>query len=388
MRRLHITQVVHDFHPVIGGLETYSYNLAKGLVDAGHTVKIFTAQLPDTPKYENYQGIHIHRLRPIARPFNFPFLPGLLSALARERCDIFHAHINSPITVDITAFASQLTNTPLIVTYHADALISDIAANTPFFRAWLDQAYRWACRRAANVAKQLIVTSPIYRNTSLFLQDYLDKTTVIPVTVNPYFLRAQLSTNKAKESLGFKPNNTLLLFVGRLVPYKGLHTLLQAFHQIRQQDSSVRLALAGSGPLESGLQDMSAKLGISNAVHFLGVLSRRRLRDAYSACDIFVLPSRSRSEAFGVVQLEAMAQAKPIVATTVGGIPYVVRHEKTGILVPPADKSALAQALLRLITDPNLRDKLGSAGRKRLMDNFTREKTTPLLEAVYYGILS
>ncbi len=387
-RRLHITQVVHDFYPVIGGLETYAYNLAKGLVEAGHEVKVFTAHLPQTPTYENYQGIHIHRFRAVARPFNFPFLPGLLQALSREHCDIFHAHINSPMTVDITAIASQLTQIPLVITYHADALISDIAGKTPFFHVWLDQAYRHARQRAANIAKQLIVTSPIYRNTSLFLQDYLSKTTVIPATINPYFLKSQRSAAQAKESFGFSSNNPLLLFVGRLVPYKGLQTLLRAFHQIHRQNPAVHLAIVGSGPLEPSLRKMSTSLEILNAVHFLGVLPRQRLRDAYTASDIFVLPSQSRSEAFGIAQLEAMAQEKPVVATTVGGIPYVVQNEKTGLLVPPMNEEALKQALLRLIADPALCKRFGHAGRKHVVNNFTRGPTTQKLENVYYQILS
>ncbi len=292
------------------------------------------------------------------------------------------------MTVDITASASRLTHIPLVITYHADALISDIAGKTPFFRTWLDQVYRRARKRAADIAKQLIVTSPMYRNTSLFLQDYLGKITIIPATVNPYFLQPQLNTDQAKESFGFNPNDSLLLFVGRLVPYKGLRILLRAFQQIHKHNPSVQLAMVGSGPLETTLHEMSTQLGISDAVHFLGILSRRRLRNAYSACDIFVLPSRSRSEAFGIVQLEAMAQEKPIVATTVGGVPYVVRNEKTGLLVPPMDENSLKKALLRLIRDPALRERLGRAGRKRLLANFTREPTTRKLEAVYSNVLS
>ena len=387
-RPLHITQVVHDFHPVVGGIETYAYNLAKGLVDAGHHVKIYTTRLPNTPTYENLDGIHVHRFRAIARPFNYPLLPGLMRALSREDSDIFHGHINSPMTVDITATVSRLTHTPLVITYHADALISDIAGKTPFFRTWLDDMYRRARRRVANIAKQLIVTSPMYRNSSLFLQDYLNKTTVIPATITPYFLKHQKNSTQAKEGFGFNPNNSLLLFVGRLVPYKGLELLLRAFHQIHQHNSTVHLAIVGSGPLESKLKKISTQTGLSTAVHFLGVLPRRRLRDAYSACDIFVLPSRSRSEAFGIVQLEAMAQEKPVVATSVGGVPYVVQHEKTGLIVPPVDEAALTNALTQLIEDSALRERFGRAGRKRLINHFTREPTTRTLEALYYRILS
>ncbi|MFX1581502.1 MAG: glycosyltransferase family 4 protein, partial [Promethearchaeota archaeon] len=385
-RPLHITQVVHDFHPVVGGIETYAFNLAKGLVDAGHTVKVFTTQLPNTPSTENYHGIQIRRFRAIARPFNYPVLPGLLPALLRDRVDIFHAHINSPLTVDIAATASQLTHIPLVITYHADALMGDIAGKPPFFRIWMDQMYQRARQRAADIAQQLIVTSPMYRNSSLFLQDYLHKITVIPATINPYFLTSKLTVNQAKESFGFHLTDLLLLFVGRLVPYKGLETLIHTFHRIHQQHPATRLAIVGSGPLNSSLSQLSMDLGLDTAVHFLGVLPRRRLRDIYTACDIFVLPSRSRSEAFGIVQLEAMAQEKPVVTTSVGGVPYVVKNKTTGLVVPPQDSKALEQALLRLITNSALRKTFGRAGRKRVLDQFTRKPTTQQLETVYYKL--
>ncbi|MFX1510808.1 MAG: glycosyltransferase family 4 protein, partial [Promethearchaeota archaeon] len=291
-------------------------------------------------------------------------------------------------TVDIAATASQLTHIPLVITYHADALMGDIAGKPPFFRIWMDQMYQRARQRAADIAQQLIVTSPMYRNSSLFLQDYLHKITVIPATINPYFLTSKLTVNQAKESFGFHLTDLLLLFVGRLVPYKGLETLIHTFHRIHQQHPATRLAIVGSGPLNSSLSQLSMDLGLDTAVHFLGVLPRRRLRDIYTACDIFVLPSRSRSEAFGIVQLEAMAQEKPVVTTSVGGVPYVVKNKTTGLVVPPQDSKALEQALLRLITNSALRKTFGRAGRKRVLDQFTRKPTTQQLETVYYKLLS
>lgn len=121
-RKLRITQVVHDFYPVVGGIETYAYNIAKGLADAGHFVKVYTARMPGLPAREIWRGIHVHRFRAVARPFSYPFMLGLAPALTRHRCDILHAHINSPMTVDFTAFAARLMGVPLVITYHADAI--------------------------------------------------------------------------------------------------------------------------------------------------------------------------------------------------------------------------------------------------------------------------
>ena len=387
-RPLRITQVVHDFHPVVGGIETYAYNLAKGLVDAGHYVKVYTARLPGLPSYERWQGIHIHRFHAVSRPFSYPFIPGLIPALARDHCDILHAHINSPMTVDFTAFSSRIVRVPLVITYHADALPSDIAEKSRLLHRWLSQFY-WLSRHiAANIAKHLIVTSPIYRESSTFLQRYRDKISVIPLPVNPYFLESTLTASQAKESFGFATDTPLLLFVGRLVPYKGLRVLLRAFRIVRSHIPSAQLLIVGGGPQEPLLKSTVAQYGLSQVVHFLGVLSRQRLRDAYSASDVFVLPSRSRSEAFGIVLLEAMAQGKPVVATHVGGIPYVVNDRETGLLVPPFDPEPLANALIQLLQDPQYRRQLGQAGRKRVQTHFIREPITQQLEELYYRLLA
>ncbi len=387
-RKLRITQVVHDFHPVVGGIETYAYNIAKGLVDAGHSVSVFTARMPGLPAREVWEGININRFRSIARPFSYPFMIGLAPALTRHRCDILHAHINSPMTVDFTAFAARLTGVPLVITYHADAIIQDIATRARRFRRWLSQVY-WLSRHiAAGISKRLIVTSPIYLESSEFLQRYRKKTSVLPAVVDPFFLSPLDDTKAAKERLGYKEDDLLVLFVGRLVPYKGLRILFRAFRSIRKRIPNVHLGIVGSGIDRIPLERLSLELGLSDIIHFHSVLSREKLRNAYSACDIFVLPSWSRSEAFGIVLLEAMARAKPVVSTQVGGIPYVVNDKITGLLVPPYDPKPLADAICMLLSDKQLRIKMGKAGREHVLKNFTRTLITEQLEKIYFNLLS
>jgi rhamnosyl/mannosyltransferase len=258
---------------------------------------------------------------------------------------------------------------------------------TPGFRRMLNQVYWLSRHTAANIAKHLIVTSPTYLEISPFLQRYREKTSIIPAPVNPYYLTPIEDTHQAKANLGFNAQNPLILFVGRLVPYKGLDTLLQAFKQILSHKPTTQLAIVGSGPQLTKLQEISQQLGISNSVHFLGILPRRKLRDAYTACDVFVLPSRSRSEAFGIVLLEAMARAKPVVATNVGGIPYVVNNGKTGLLVPPSDQTRLAEVITQLLSNPQTRLRLGQAGHQRVTKHFTRPPITRKLEELYRTLI-
>ncbi len=387
-RKLRITQVVHDFYPVVGGIETYAFNIAKGLVDAGHIVKVYTARMPGLPEREVWQGIHVHRFHAIARPFSYPFMLGLAPAITRHRCDILHAHINSPMTVDFTAFAARLMGVPLVITYHADAIIHDIATKAKKFRRWLSQVY-WLSRHiAAGIAERLIVTSPIYLESSEFLQRYRHKTSIVPAVVDPFFLSPLDETAAAKEKLGYAADDLLILFVGRLVPYKGLRVLFRALRSIRKRIPNARLAIVGAGPERIPLEQLSRKFGLTETIRFHSVLSRKELRTAYSACDLFVLPSRSRSEAFGIVLLEAMARAKPVVATHVGGIPYVINDKETGILVPPYDPKPLTDAICLLLNDAQLREKMGKAGRERVLQNFTRDPVTRQLEKVYLNLLT
>lgn len=386
-RTLRITQVVHNFHPVLGGIETYAYNLAKGLVEAGHAVKVYTARVPGWPARQLWQGIDVHRFRAIARPLSYPFMPSILPALAHGECDILHAHINSPMTVDFTAFASRLAGTPLVITYHADAIYADIAAKSPALGGWLTHVYGLSRQHAAHIARRLIVTSPNYLESSDFLQRYRHKTSVIPPCVDPFFLSSPQDTATAKRRLGYAANDSLILFVGRLVPYKGLQTLLRAFPHVMKRTQCAHLGIVGSGPEEPTLKHLSQQLGVAKTVRFLGTLSRSSLRDAYSACDLFVLPSRSRSEAFGIVLLEAMARGKPVVATQVGGVPYVVRNGETGVLVPPLDPTALAAAIVHLLNDPEHRQRMGQAGRKRVLASFTREVVTRQMLETYQRLL-
>jgi glycosyltransferase involved in cell wall biosynthesis len=387
-RTLRIAQVVHNFHPVVGGVETYAYNLAKGLVEAGHTVKVYTASVPGWPARQIWQGIDVHRLRAIAHPLSYPLIPGIVPALAHDRCDILHAHINSPMTVDFAAFASRLVDTPLVITYHADALYTDIAGKAPSFGSWLNRIYGMSCQRAANIARRLIATSPIYLESSRFLQRYRHKVSVVPPCVDPFFLASPEDATKAKQRLGYAADDMLVLFVGRLVPYKGLQTLLTAFRDVTKRIPAAQLAIVGSGPEGPALERLSDQLELADAVRFLGKLPRPCLREAYAACDVFVLPSRSRSEAFGIVLLEAMANGKPVVASRVGGVPYVVRDGETGMLVQPSNPTSLAAAISRLLSNAELRHRMGQVGRARVLTNFTRKQVTMQLLNIYQELLA
>jgi glycosyltransferase involved in cell wall biosynthesis len=166
---------------------------------------------------------------------------------------------------------------------------------------------------------------------------------------------------------------------------KGIDVLLRAFAQIQDKEPKLRLMLAGDGPLRSRFEELAASLGIVDKVKFLGQQGRAQVADLLYGCEVFVLPSRS--EPFGIVLIEAMAFKKPVVATTVGGIPEIIENGKDGILVEPDNPRALAEALITVLEDRTLSLDLAKNGYVKVHEEFRCEKTGSAYEAIFADLL-
>ncbi|MCK5851841.1 glycosyltransferase, partial [bacterium] len=235
----------------------------------------------------------------------------------------------------------------------------------------------------------------------------------------------QNSDEKKKEEIIQKTGKPLILFVGSLVYYKGLEILLQSIPPLKGElinsppyeggsltprmlgvaesrggsekspypplekgDCNPHFLLIGSGPLENKLKNLTKELGIEKNVHFFGNVDEKTLKAAYNACDIFCLPSNYRSEAFGIVQLEAFAAGKPVISCNLpSGVPYVNQDGKTGIIVPPNNPSALAAAINKLLSDDKLREKLGQQALERVTQEFTADKMAVKTLKVYEEVV-
>jgi glycosyltransferase involved in cell wall biosynthesis len=200
--------------------------------------------------------------------------------------------------------------------------------------------------------------------------------TIVPLAIDPApFLNAQPL---------YPPAGRLrLLFVGRHRYYKGVDVLLRALIGL-----DVELIVCGSGPLTAEWKQLADELGLTQRVNFVGDIPDADLPGLYASADAFVLPANARAEAFGTVLLEAMAAGLPCITTELGtGTSYVVENGVSGLVVPPLDPAALAQAITSLQSGPQLRERLGQAGRTRLLQEFTLEKMAQRVEAVYMDCL-
>ena len=262
---------------------------------------------------------------------------------------------------------------PVVVTWHADIIRQRLLL--PVY----GPLQRWLLREAGAI----IAPTARHITASNFLPAVAGKCHVIflGISAAPYLDPSAVAGGEAMRRAWGDPAR-VVLFVGRLIYYKGLPVLLDAMAGV---DGT--LILAGEGRDRAALATQASRLGIAGRVRFLGDVAEDELPALYHACDVFVLPSTASTEGFGLVQLEAMACAKPVVSTRLPtGVAVVNRHGVTGLTVPPGDAAALAEALNRLLHDRTLASAYGAMARRRVLGSFSREQMVTDTLALYRSV--
>ncbi|MDO9108092.1 MAG: glycosyltransferase, partial [Coriobacteriia bacterium] len=246
---------------------------------------------------------------------------------------------------------------PSVLTYHSDIVR----------QRFLGAAYRPWLERTLDRVDLIIAGSPNMVEHSDLLAARADKCRVVPYGIHTEkFDDTPKSVARAQELRAFHPR-PIILFVGRLVYYKGADVLLRATEHL-----DVDVVLMGSGPLEAPLREWVVAHGMADRVTFLAPQPDAELAAWYQAADVFCLPSIARSEAFGLVQIEAHASGTPVVSTDLPtGVPFANLDGVTGFTVPVGDHEALANALERLVADDELRARLGAQARERARTEFS-----------------
>lgn len=297
-----------------------------------------------------------------------PVSPSLVTELRRSRHDLVHIHWPNPAAA--LAYLVAEPKSPLVITWH-----SDVVRQRRTSRMFEPILQRFLRRCSA-----VIVSSTRYANSSTALREHASKIRTVPFGIDPASSKCELSlVNDIKARYG----NKIVLTVGRLVYYKGLHHLIRAMRDI----PDTTLVIVGSGPLRAALEELAFFSGVRQRVVFASNVED--VAPYYQACDVFVLASIARSEAFGLVQLEAMMAGKPVVNTALdSGVPHVSIDGVTGITVPPGNPRSLAAAITRLLGDPELCRQYGNAARERVRKEFSLELMVARTLDVYREVLT
>ncbi len=369
-----VLQVYKDYYPPVkGGIEGHINLLSMGLKKRGVQIEVLVSNTRNALEKIKVDGIPVTKVPQIGRfasaPLNATF-PFWLRELGRN-VDIIHFHFPNP-TAEISSLLPGFSRS-VVVTYHSDIVK----------QKRLREVYSPFLTRFLKRSQAIIATSRNYVHSSKVLSQFESKCRVIPLGIDIAKFDRRTGDNEKIRSIRekFSPS---ILFIGRFRYYKGLHVMIDAMHKI---DAS--LLLIGTGPLDSNLRRQVAEAGLERKIHFLGELPDSEMIAYLHACDIFVLPSILRSEAFGIVQLEAMACGKPVICTEVNtGTSFVNRHRETGLVVRAGDPDALAQAANYLLAHPSICAKFGRAGRQRVMACFSVDRMADSVVTLYRQVLA
>ncbi|HYL60708.1 MAG TPA: glycosyltransferase [Candidatus Acidoferrales bacterium] len=365
--RINVLHVGKFYPPHVGGMESHVATLCRELTK---TMNVRALVANDKPRDEDsiIDGVSVSRLAIHLTIAGAPVCTTMAWRLRRAAADIVHVHLPNPAGV-IAVMASGYKG-KLIATWHSDVVR----------QRRLAQIFAPIQRRFLRKCSAIIATSPNYVESSTDLANFRDRCHVIPFGINADELRRH--DPRAVQAIRDRYPGPLLLAVGRFVYYKGFEYLIRAMKQV-----DARLLLIGDGPLRHSLQQEASALGVAGRVIFPGALSD--ITPYYHACDAFVLPSVTRSEAFGIVQLEAMACGRPVVNTSIAsGVPFVSVDGVTGITVAPCDVEALSGAINRLLADAKMRERYGKAAKQRVENEFSAATMLRRTRDLYEGVLS
>ncbi len=321
-------------------------------------------------RIEAKDGVKVIRLGSLGEIFSTSICPTMAYWVRKLQADIVQIHHPNPMANIAYLLSNQRCR--LIVLYQSDIVRQRMTymLYAPFLMGMLRKAQR------------IIVTSPNYLASSPLLEKFKEKCVVIPLGID---LRRFEKRGNEREIAEIRSQygERIVLFVGRLTHYKGVSYLLEAMEGV-----SGRLLIIGAGELERQLRKQVERNNLSTKVKLLGELGEEEIIRFFHACDLLVLPSITRNEAFGIVQLEAMACGKPVISTRLEtGVQYVNQDGKTGLIVPPRDSKILAESINRLLQDEKLRTQMGIEGRRRVEKKFTKERMARETLKLYEEIL-
>ncbi len=349
-----ILQVSPYFPPHLGGVEYHVKELADGLTRRGHQVSVASSCGRCKTEFIRIPSIDL-------------FYAPLPLKRIRLEADIYHSHIPSPLFAFMLRKAS-----PHVVTYHNDVVVP-VRLNGFALPRWFGTSLEWLNRRLVqpilDEAEIVIATTQSYAETSPVLRNYLHKIRIVPNAVDVSFYPQRMG--KEKENF--------VLYVGRLLNYKGIDSLLSAMSEV-QKRADLRLVLVGDGYDRGSLEELAAKMKVR--AEFMGRLERKRLIDFLSRAEMLVLPTSNRLEAFGIVLLEAMACETPVLAFDTPGVNEVAMAGGRVF----SSTSELAESILELHENESLRMSLGRRGRRAVEEKYSWSRVLDEMESVYNEI--
>jgi glycosyltransferase involved in cell wall biosynthesis len=345
-----VALVTPRFPPDVGGMENYAGWVAETLqADPDVEITVITTSTSRRTTEETFKGIRVIRLGTWMTLSNTPVNPlwwvQLRRLLTELDVDVVNAHAPVPGVADIAAFTSSV---PVVLTYHSGSLVKGGHRADGLLRFYERHVLPRVFKRCAG----LVAVSPV---------------SMAHATGRAHLIPPGVDTGLFTPPAPGRTRDARVLYVGRVERtsrWKGLETLIDSLGRLRELVPGMRLDIVGDGDDVGHLRARAERLGVADSIDWHGKVGHDELPRFYRAAGVTVLPSLTEAESFGMTLVEAMACGCAVVGSDVGGIPFVIRDGVDGLVVPPGDARALADALAAVLTEPCRAAELGAAGRE------------------------
>jgi rhamnosyl/mannosyltransferase len=366
-----VLQISKFYPPVMGGIESVTWELTEGLNRVGVRADVLCANQGPRSSLEHFpSGYDVLRAASWGMLLSTSMAPMMASHLCRigSAYNIIDVHMPDPMAA--LALWVARPRSAVVVHWHSDVVRQRKAM------VLYEPLQRWLLHRAQTI----VATSEPYADASSVLSEWRHKVVIVPIGISDN--RPAASGLMAATIRQRYRGRRVIFALGRMTHYKGFNVLIDAAAGL--PDDCVVL-IGGEGQLLDHYRSLVAKRGLAGKVHLLGHIPDDELASHFEACDVFCMPSTVRAEAYGVAMVEAMVMGKPVVASDISGsgVPWVNIHGETGFNVPVGQIEPLIGALRQLLDDAGLRQRMGAAARARYLREFNAELMTSRTVAVY-----
>lgn len=372
-----IVQLSKFYKPYCGGVESVVADISEGLSNLGKDVTVIACSKDGNTRVESVDSVQVRYSKELfsfaSTSFSFDYIRNVISSSSSG--SIFHVHLPNPLA-NFAMFICYLLgrkNMKIIVHWHSDIIKQKrlLVLYTPLMN--------WLLNKATNI----IVTSDNYLENSEQLHDFRTKCVVVPIGIDG--IDDLVSVSKVQEIKNNYIGKNIVFSLGRHIYYKGFEYLIQASKNI---DNTVFI-IGGSGPDTDKYRKLINEYGVSDRVILIGRIDDNDLPSYFSAADVFCFPSTEKSEAFGVVQLEAMSVSTPVISSNIvgSGVPWVNKHNSSGLVCEPKSVDSLSHCLDVILNNSDLRKELSSGARLRFNSLFDKDTMVSKINDVYKGKL-
>lgn len=377
-----------EFPPrIVGGIARHVFGLAKALTKEGNDVGVVTLDFPGSPDYEEVEGFKVYRSKTeIGHPnfltwaFLFNHFLEKQLAVANKDSDFDLIHIHDWLVAPAGIGFKHLLRKPLVCTMHSTEHGRSSLHGPDSYM--IDGLEWWACYEAARI---IVTSNSMKGEVCGHFQVSGEKADVIPNAIEVEKYAVGIDRWSARRRFGVGDHEKLVLYVGRLVPQKGIEHLIRATPHVSRRFPDAKFVIVGEGWMRGHLEWLADQSRQRWRINFTGFISDDDLVALTKSADVMVVPSVY--EPFGIVALEAMAARVPVVASQVGGLAEVVEHDKTGVYAYPGSSDSIAWAIERVLSDPGYRDWLVKNAFEAIKNRFSWEAVAKQTVGVYKRVL-